>query len=146
MSNCIWKVDKEDRHCEYCTYRGGCEKHALYVEPENEACRYVRMLSAIVGRNVLERSRRPVFVWARNMISYQMVKDGYGVTDIGRCLGLHHSTIIYAVGQVREMLKIPTMYREETRIWERFQEMLSLEKNDMNYEKNLDENQDLVAV
>lgn len=125
---CIWKVSESDRRCEYCSYRGGCEKYPKGVMKEDVrvvAERYVRVMTDIVGQDIL-KTRRLLPVWARNMVAYQMRQEGYPVVAVGDCLGLNHSTITHCAGRVRDMLSHPRLYTQEIRIWNRFKEALSL--------------------
>lgn len=129
MSNCIWKVTESDRRCEYCSYRGGCERYPEGIEKEDVrrvADRYVRVMSDIVGQDILVRTRSSLLVWARNMVAYQLRSEGYPVVSVGNCLGINHSTVTHSSSRVREMLKRPKMYVREARIWTEFQKQLSL--------------------
>lgn len=129
MSSCIWKTSVEDRRCEYCSYRGGCERYPKGVEKEDVrsvADRYVRAMSEIVGQDILMRTRSSLLVWARNMVAYQMRLEGYSVTAVGDRLGLNHSTVTHCKSRVEEMLSHPMFYPRETRIWQKFKETLSL--------------------
>lgn len=125
---CIWKVEEKDRRCEYCHYRGGCEKYPEGIEKEDVrsvAKRYIDVMCDIVGQDIL-KTRRMVPVWARNMVAYQMRQEGYSVTAVGECLGLDHSSITHCSGKVRDMLAHPRLYAQEIRIWQKFKETLSL--------------------
>lgn len=129
MAMCIWKVSESDRRCEYCSYRGGCEKYPEGVEKEDirsVADRYVRAMSEIVGQDILMRTRSSLLVWARNMVAYQLRREGYTVTAVGSCLGLNHSSVTHCMSRVNEMLSHPIFYPRETRIWQKFKETLSL--------------------
>lgn len=126
---CIWKVEAADRRCEYCSYRGGCEKYPEGIAKEdvrNVAERYVRIMSDIVGEDILIRTRSSLLVWARNMVAYQLRIEGYSVTAVGKCLGLNHSSVTHCMSRVKDMLSHPMFYARETRIWQRFKETLSL--------------------
>lgn len=126
---CIWKVEERDRRCEYCSYRGGCEKYPKGIEREDVksvAERYIEAMSDIVGQDILIRTRSVLLVWARNMVAYQLRLEGYSVTAVGACLGLNHSTVTHCASRMREMLERPKMYAREARIWTEFQKQLSL--------------------
>lgn len=126
---CVWKVEESDRRCEYCSYRGGCERYPEGREKEDVrsvAKRYVETMSSIVGRNIIAKDRSMLSVWARNMVAYQMRREGYPVTAVGDCLGLNHSTVTHCALRVRQMLEMPRMYMREARIWTEFQKRLSL--------------------
>lgn len=125
---CIWKVSEEDRLCEYCSYRKGCEKYPVRESPEGMAGYYVEVMSEIIGRNVLDRSRNRDLVWGRNMIAYQLLRSGLSLSEVGRLLGMDHSTMHYCKGQVAKMLSMPSMYVREIDIWNQFQERIILNK------------------
>lgn len=126
---CIWKVAERDRRCEFCSYRGGCEKYPEGIAKEDVrsvADRYVKAMSEIVGQDILMKTRSSLLVWARNMVAYQMRLEGYSVTAVGDRLGLNHSTVTHCKSRVEEMLSHPMFYPRETRIWQKFKETLSL--------------------
>ena len=124
---CIWSVREEDRHCEFCTYRGGCEAYPQKKEVRPEL--YREIMSEIVGMDVLTRCRRQDLVWARNMIAYQLRKDGLSLKNVGIAVGLNHSTVMNCMHQVERMLERPSMYEKETEIWQKFQNSLNSRKN-----------------
>lgn len=123
MVDCIWKVAEEDRHCEYCSFHGGCVKHPERIDRKE---RYVYIMSKIIGRDVREKSRERLLVWCRYMIVYQMRLDRDLTTEIGAFLGLDHSTVTYGTDRMIDMLKHPGYYPKEMAIWHKFEEMLSL--------------------
>lgn len=94
-----------------------------------KADRYVKIMSEIVGTDILAKSRKQDVVWARNIVAYQLFLDGFMVEPIGKALGLHHSTISYCFKQVVNMLKMPLMYSKEIELWHNFKEILSYEKD-----------------
>lgn len=119
---CIWPVKASERKCNYCTYVG-CERHASKVK-DKRADRYVKVMSDVVGANILMKSRKAHLVWARNMVSYQLRLDGYSLYTIGRLLDLDHATVLHCERQVKRMLERPSMYEREVKIWEEFQNQL----------------------
>lgn len=121
---CVWNVVEGDRMCEYCSYYGGCEVRERVAPIGDVGDRYVSVLSSLVGRNIRERSRDRLVVWARNMAFYQLVMDGYSLKKIGKFMGFNHTTVIHARKQVETMLEFPTMYKEETVIWLKFQKSI----------------------
>ena len=128
MVMCIWEVEKSKRHCEFCSFRGGCEVYPVIIGPDNDGEVYIRCMSRLVGDNIVDRCREKRFVWGRNIVAYQMRMDGFSTVHIGKCLGINHSTVSYATNQVTHMLNMPGMYRDEFKLFENFQEMLSLQK------------------
>lgn len=124
---CIWQVSEEDRHCEYCSYRKGCEKYPAKTLPDGMAGWYISEMSEIVGRNILERSREWYMVWGRNMVAYCLIKKGCSLQKVGEYLGMDHSTVSHCKRQVERMMKAPCMYRMETAIWEKFKKKIEYE-------------------
>lgn len=125
MVMCIWNTPVKDRHCEYCSYRGGCEKYDK-LDTRTPKEKYVDSMSDIVGMDILQKSRLSKLVWARYMVAYQMRQDGYSVLSVGRMLGLDHSSVTHCMGRMRMMLDNPRLYDWETRIWMKFQKTLTL--------------------
>jgi len=126
---CIWQVNEDMRRCEYCSYRGGCENYEK-VTPISEACPiYVGIMSGLLGRDILERCRERMLVWARYMVCYQLILDGYSQENIGKWMKMDHSTVCHGKRQVANMLEMPSMYPEEIGLWKKFKELLSLGQN-----------------
>lgn len=119
---CIWPVKASERQCKYCTFVG-CERHANRLK-DKRANRYVKVMSDVVGANILLKSRKQMLVWARNMVAYQLRLDGYSLPTIGRLLDLDHSTVLHCERQVNRMLMTPVMYENEVEIWNEFQKQL----------------------
>lgn len=126
---CIWNTPVADRHCEYCSYRGGCERYPSLEERVNVAKErteeYIRIMSEAVGTDIMVPSRNQSLVWARYMVLFLLRLDGFSLMSIEKATGKNHTTVIYADRKVKEMLKCPNMYPEETKIWQKF---LSLQK------------------
>lgn len=124
---CIWKVSEEDRLCEYCSYRKGCEKYPIKRLPDGMAGWYVSVMCEIVGGNILEKSRKWNLVWGRNIVAYSLANKGFSLSKIGGYLGMDHSTVLHCRRQVEQMLKAPCMYRAETEIWNIFNKAIENE-------------------
>lgn len=126
---CIWNTPVADRHCEFCSYRGGCERYPSLEErvsvARERAEEYIRIMSAAVGTNFMAPSRNQRLVWARYMVLFMLRLDGFSLMSIEKATGKNHTTVIYADRKVKEMLKCPNMYPEETKLWRKF---LSLQK------------------
>lgn len=121
---CIWKVVEGERNCAFCSYYGGCEVREKVIPLEEIGGKYVSVLSDILGRDIRERSRERMLVWARNMAFYQLAKDGYSLGSIGRFMGFDHATVIHGRRQAENMLNLPGMYKEEYGIWLKFQKTI----------------------
>lgn len=117
MSSCIWNTPIEDRHCEYCTYKG-CE---VKPDPFEVGRRYIDVMSGIIGCDILVRCRHQDVVWARRIVSYQLRKEGFSTTIIGKIMRMDHTSILVAENKVSDMLCYPKMYPEEICLWKKFQ-------------------------
>ena len=129
MSNCIWNIPVEDRHCECCVYRGCEPPHAAERDAAPVAERYVAMMEDLVGLNIISPSRKDSVVWPRFLVMFQLFRDGYSHREIAKAIGRDRTTVIHAINRVRDMLHYPNFYPSEMRIWLKFQELLSLRQN-----------------
>ena len=121
---CIWKVNDSERHCEFCSYRGGCEEHEKVTPIEEAVPIYVGILSGLVGRDIMEQCRERDVVSARYILFYQLIKDGYSQEKIGKNCGFDHSTVCYGKRQVENMLRFPGMYPTEVILWQNFKKLI----------------------
>lgn len=119
---CIWKVEESERHCDICMYRGGCENREIVETVDEAGARYSSVMLRVSGVDVRMRSRLREVVWARNMVCYQLLSDGFTEASVGRFVGLNHSTVHYIKGQVESMLQNPNYFRNEMAVWKKFQE------------------------
>ena len=71
-------------------------------------------------------SRDPMMVWARAMVAYQMIQEGYSTGEIGRQMMKDHSTIIYLRKKVQNAFDIPRAYQDILAIWNDFQKRIEL--------------------
>lgn len=117
---CIWKVKADDRQCEFCSYREGCERYPRIDTPEGRMEWYVSVINGIVGDDVMRRCRRKDLAWGRYMVAYRLRQEGMTQEKVGRMLGLDHSTVFHCVKQIERMLERPAMYMEEFKIWNLF--------------------------
>ena len=86
---------------------------------------YCKMMSDLVGEDILQKCRRAPLVWGRNMVAYKMTLDGVGAEDIAKTIGLNRTSVIYARKQVKKMLEMPRIYASEMRLWKEFNCLLS---------------------
>jgi len=120
--SCIWKVAEEDRRCEYCLWYEGCDERP--TEKMEREKFYIETMSILVGKDILTDTHERNVVYGRNMVAYQLTQEGYGVCRIGRILGRHYTTVVYAKYQIIEMLRNPRLYKREMEIWEQFQKII----------------------
>lgn len=123
---CIWKVAKADRHCEFCSYYGSCEAHDSSLPIDVAGEMYFDIMSGIIGMDVSERRRQRPLVWARYIVFWQLILDGYSYGCVGKYMGFDHSTVFHGKKQVDRMLEIPKMYSNEYGIWLKFQKSIEL--------------------
>ena len=81
--------------------------------------------SAIVGRRVNLFSRDQGDVWARTMVAYRMIQEGYTLESISRQLyKKDHSVIINYRQKMENALAVPDAYRDIMPIWNEFQKRI----------------------
>ena len=86
---------------------------------------YLRTMSEVVGFDVMNRSRRNDALWARYIVLYQLLEDGWNTTRAGGVFGLDHSTVSNAKIRVLQMLDMPGMYRHEYELYRDFKHRIS---------------------
>lgn len=82
------------------------------------------LMGEILGEPIPAKSRETRFVWARAMVAYQLMGEGFSTIEAGRMIGKDHSTIIHLRGNMIDALQYPTMYRDVVDIWKQFQNRL----------------------
>lgn len=130
MGNCIWGLSQRKRHCEFCSYGGGCDRNEAKATEKNLEDRltdYCEKMNAIIDGDIRDHSRISKLVWGRYIVAYQLRKDGYSLSKIGEMLNMHHSSVMHAVFSVNSMLCTPFAYPYELEIWEEFQKSLNLQ-------------------
>ena len=100
----------------------------MNVVPSGVLFERVSIMNEIIGDNVLRKTRKAHVVWGRNMVCYSLFVDGYGYSGIGRAMGIDHATAIHCIKRVKEMLKNPVMFSVEVAIWQKYSNLLSLQK------------------
>ena len=125
---CIWEVDESKRHCEYCSYFDGCEtrapKSATAFELDSKAA--VDAMSEIVPFDLANPCRHSNIVWARYMVEYYLRSLGYSLNRIGSLFKRDHTTVMHSVREVEKMLQTPAFYEKEAKVWDEFNQKLSL--------------------
>lgn len=92
--------------------------------PQDNSGRYIEVMSGLAGQDIMENSRRATVTWPRYMVMYQLRRDGLTFAKIGEIFGKDHSTAVYAVKAVRNMLDMPGMYPGEVKLWQQFQKII----------------------
>lgn len=82
-------------------------------------------MAKVMGRESIGYfSREAGEVWARTMVAFQMRKEGYTTTEIGRQMEKDHSTITHLKNEMRDALSLPQAYGDIIEIWNRFQKQI----------------------
>ena len=106
---------------------------SLQVKPvfdarySNRAGELLCVLENIFGEKLNFDSREKNCAWAKAMISYQMTKEGFTTLEVGRQMGLDHSTIIHNRDKMETALSLSYAYRDIINIWNQFQNYLQNE-------------------
>ena len=79
-----------------------------------------KVMSELIGFDVLSPTRKREAVTARVMVAHQLRREGVMASDIGRLLGKDHSTIDFYSKKMEVLLTSPG-YEAEREIWARFQ-------------------------
>lgn len=61
----------------------------------------------------------------RTFVAYKLSKEGYKLSEIGRCMQRHHSTVIHMIGKMNDMFSLPKMYSKEIELYRKFEKKLS---------------------
>lgn len=81
-------------------------------------------ISGLIGHPVSLLDRRPMDVWARTMVAYQMILEGYTTPEIGRQMRKDHSTVIHYKWKMKDALDLPQAYRDILPLWNDFKETI----------------------
>lgn len=81
-------------------------------------------MEEILGEPYQQDSRDPIYVWARTMVSFQLGREGFTPSEIGRMLGKNHSTIIHLRHKMQDALDYAFAYKDVINIWKQFQKLI----------------------
>ena len=95
---------------------------------ESDASEAVTTMGEIIPFDLSNPCRKTNIVWARYMVEYYLRSLGYSLSKISSLFRRDHSTVVHSVKEVEKMLESPNFYQDETKIWNEFQERLSLKK------------------
>jgi len=97
-----------------------------YNCPTPIAERYAEVLAAAeqaVGVK-LNEGRDSVATTIRSFVAYQLHKEEYSYTDIGRMMGRNHASVMHLVERKENALSVPGAYKAETEMFRKFEEIL----------------------
>ena len=91
--------------------------------PDDGKWRFDQMVSVvndILNDNILRKTKDHKAVVGRWMVAYQMKKEGYTVSGIGRHMRRSHSTIIHMIRMMEDVFGYPQFFKLENVYWEQF--------------------------
>lgn len=97
------------------------------------------MAKALGWETIPLESRESHHVWARTMVAYQMCKEGYTRTEIGRQMLKNHSTVTHMRNKMQDVFVLPQMYGDILEMWDKFQKQID-------NEIHTGTNQDLISL
>lgn len=80
----------------------------------------VGRMSSVIGYALPLKGRKDCDVWARAMVAYQLIEEGFSTTYAGKAIGRDHATAIFLHNKVRDALRYPHMYADIIPIWNEF--------------------------
>ena len=66
-------------------------------------------------------SRESLLVWARAMVAYQMLREGYATVEAGRQMMKDHSTICHLRSKMQDVFYMPQAYEDILEMGDKFQ-------------------------
>lgn len=94
------------------------------------ALRCAELLDAVAEAMGVSRipfvSRSQSHVWARTMVAYQMIKEGYTTGEIGLQMHKNHSTVTHMRKKMQDALDVPGIFKDIVSVWNRFQNNIQL--------------------
>lgn len=82
-------------------------------------------MAKVMGKETIGYlSREADEVWARTMVAFQMCKEGYSITEVGRQMMKDHSTIIHLRNKMQDVFALPQMYADVLEMWYKFQKQI----------------------
>ena len=93
------------------------------IEKTTLRCNFLmgEMTDILGERYISYASRISSHVWARTMVAYQMIKEGYSTLEIGHQMMKDHSTVTHMKVMMQDALSLPKAYRKIIAIWNEFQ-------------------------
>jgi hypothetical protein len=94
--------------------------------PQNASrgAKLLDLMGQILGEPVKLKSRESRYVWARAMVAYQMIQEGYSTFEVGKVLDKDHSSVIYLRNRMSDALAYEYAYQDIVDIWKRYQTLI----------------------
>jgi hypothetical protein len=104
------------------------------IQGKEDYTRAVELLdiyAGVTGRTPDLFSRDRKDVWAKTMVAYRLLQEGYSLESVTRQLyRKDHSTIIHYRQKMQDALDLPQAYKDILHIWNEFQKRID---NDFHY-------------
>lgn len=84
----------------------------------------LKMATEVVGEGILTKSREFKRNLGRQMIAYQMRKEGYTLSAIAKRLVRNHATIVHMIHVMDDVMKYPNCFKLEKTYWDEFKRKL----------------------
>ena len=89
------------------------------------ADRLLEMYGEVTGMKPNLYCRDRDHVWAKAMVAYQLLQEGYSLESVAMSLCKHnHSSIIHYRQKMQNALDVPSAYRDIIDIWNKFQKRI----------------------
>ena len=91
------------------------------------ADRLLEMYGEVTGMKPNLYCRDKEHVWAKTMVAYQLLQEGYSLSSVAMMLCKRdHSSIIHYRQKMQDALDLPQAYRDIIEIWNKFQKQIEL--------------------
>lgn len=77
----------------------------------------------------LEDSRKYENVIIRNFVAYQLRLEGYSYGEIGKAMGVNHSTVVHYYKKMMDILSLPNVFNSEIRLYNSFVDQVNENPN-----------------
>lgn len=89
------------------------------------ADRLLEMYGEVTGMKHNLYCRDRDHVWAKAMVAYQLLQEGYSLESVAMSLcKQNHSSIIHYRQKMQDALDVPSAYRDIIDIWNKFQKRI----------------------
>lgn len=96
------------------------------LNPERGA-QLLGYMEEVIGEKIPVKSRVPRYAWARTMVAYQLLQEGFTTTQAGMMIGKDHCTVIYMRHKMEDALEMAFAYKDIIHIWKQFQNKIDNE-------------------
>ena len=96
--------------------------NGLVIDPE-------QFLKETSELDVLERNRRADYVRARVVLCFVAKQEGFSQHEVGKALGLNHSTVCYHEKVMNKALSLPGQYADYINLYNKFTNAILCQNN-----------------